>query len=189
GDEDTWNLETETLREDAITIEAIPNLSLNILGSRFKTPFIKFRPKGLASKPWEGRSIHFFNFRKLFLIELNGAPIYFRLKDLHGKTFPYQRIKDHGVKALIAKLKLQPLSNGKFGFKGQTRISHTPNNLNYWHSELSVCDQEQKIIKDTSNLWKKDAAGMAFAHIVTGSARRVIPSREPRIPKMHYKKD
>lgn len=173
GADDTWNADTGILREDAILVEDIPCLSLNILGAKFKVPHIKFQPKGEASKPWKGESINFYTYKDSYKVDTVGSPIYFKLKDLHNRTFPYERVKDSGIKGFIAQLKLAINSNGKYPFQGSTKVIHTPNNLNYWHIELFLFDHGEKLIKDAEAAWKKDAA-MAFGHMMSGSAKRGI---------------
>jgi len=176
---ETFN-ELNILREDAILVKDVPGMSLNLLGGEFKSEHIMYSPKDNGSKRWKGERVYFFiDFKKSYVILSNPVHIYFPVKKLHGKTFPYYRGKDDHTKKIISALNLKPEQNGKYKFTGSSRITHDPTNLNYWHIELELKDDNGDRIKNASSAWITSAAQEALGHFITGSAKNTIPVIEP----------
>jgi hypothetical protein len=160
------------LREDAFSETDIPNMSINLLGGKFKSDYIRFNPTKEATKTWDGQEQIFYSkYHPLVQILSEVIPIFFDVINLHNLTFPYQRNKDKDVNKLIEKLALKPVEiEGKYQFQGKSVISHEPTQLNYWHVEFQIKDIEDNLISNTKSAWKKNAAEMALKNVICVSA-------------------
>lgn len=186
--EDSFN-ELEILREDIILEKSIPNLSMNLYGSRFTNEHLKFRCFGAGIKLWEGENIKISNYKACYSILKTHSPIYFLIKDLHNKVFPYYKTDDKDTQKLLKIMGLNISSeNGKVKLNGKSNVIHTPNKLNYWHVELQIKDIQEAEIKHTNSAWQKSAAQYAYNDIVVMSAKKDPPQSIYIIPSNIYLK-
>jgi hypothetical protein len=185
---ETFNIETDTLREDIIFPKEIMGLSLNLIGGKLHLRHLKYRAKGSAMKEWrkpEKTTIK--KYQNSFEKTKIAVPIYFYLKDINNKPFPYYRTKDSEAQKLIKALNINPpATDDKFIFEGQCFVKHTPNKINYWHVEMFLDDiNKAEITPKNKSVWARSAATEAYKHIVSGNARSVV-EKYSIIPKAEY---
>ena len=185
---DSFN-ELEILKEDIISEKSVPNLSMNLYGSKFTNEHLKFRCFGEAINLWEGEKIKLSNYKSFYNILETHSPIYFLIKDLHNKIFPYYKTDDKDTQKLLRILGLNISSeNGKVKLNGKSKVIHSPNKLNYWHVELQIKDNQESEIKNTNSAWQKSAALYAYNDIVVMSAKKNPPQNIFKIPSEIYLK-
>lgn len=185
---DSFN-ELDILREDIISDKSTPNLSMNLYGSKFTNEHLKFRCFGNAIKLWEGEKIKFSEYNACYSILESHSPIYFLIKDLHNKIFPYYKTDDTETQKLLKILGLNIQSeNGKVKFNGKSSVIHSPNKLNYWHVEFQIKDIQEREINKTNSAWQKSAAQYAYNDIIVMSAKKNPPKYIYSIPSEIYLK-
>lgn len=134
------------LREDAIDLNRIPNMSLNLLGTYFKPEYSKFRITKKAAEKW-------INIEPVFLSEYvefinlwpDSCNIFIDANNIHDQTIPYAIPKSNkGIHAEIEKyFKKVPILNQTedgYDVTSRTKVIHDPVKLNYWHVEYSIED-------------------------------------------------
>jgi hypothetical protein len=178
------------LREDALIskIDQFPNLSMNILGGKFKTKHIKYKAKiGIATERWnEKERVLLIDYRDKWETWSNAIPIYFSLNDIHNIEFPYLRDSNDKETKKLKEI-FSFLEQGiKTRFIGKTFVEHEPIKLNYWHVELKLKDVRGDNIEKTDSAWKKTAAENALKDILLIKGRAEILKNEI-IPDIFYK--
>ncbi len=186
SEEESFN-DLDILREDIISESDVPNLSMNLYGGKFNNTHLKFRCVRPATDLWNGEKIKISKYRTFYLLLDTYSPIYFLIKDLHNKEFPYYKTDDKETKKLLTALNLSTLSeNGKVKLNGKSFVEHTPTKLNYWHVELQIKDVQDSEIKHAKSAWQKSAAEYAYKDIITMSARKRPPNPIYKIPAYLY---
>lgn len=185
--EETFNVETETLREDVILPKDVIELSMNLMGGRLKIRHLNYRVKKAAMNIWskpEKPTIR--KYQGLYEKTKIAIPIYFYLKDIHDKPFPYYRTNDTEAKKLIQFLNITPrVVNDNVEFEGKCFVKHTPNKLNYWHVEILLKGNDGNEIKAGKSAWIKSAAGESYKNIIAVSAKSFV-RKYSIIPRTEY---
>ena len=145
------------LRQDALDKKRVPNMSMNLMGGKFKEKDISFSSlNDTGSQSW----IHP---NKVFLDEYIGryniykeyTVVYFTVSEIHNIPIPYLRPKDKNSDNLVKALANKPkIINEKYEFYGRGLVQHSPTNLNYWHIEYEIRDGENKIILENKSNWQ-----------------------------------
>lgn len=128
------------VREDAISLREIPGMSMNLIVGIFRPSHISFNAKKPASNNW-GRETLFLWLKYIWYVEYKNpaTPIFYELKSLHKKTFPYYKPNNTDFKKLCEAIKLTPKIEGaKAKVEAESSIDHKPNKLNYWHIEFNI---------------------------------------------------
>lgn len=149
GDRSRFFNDVGKLRVDAIPLEDIPEMSLNLLGGRFIEPDAKYNAKRPASNDWEYENGFYLLIKYSKYIEVirEFFPLYILLKRVHNLTFPYMRSGDDAIRAFLEELGNKSVSKrDKYRIHARTEIKHKPNKLNYWHMQFhlfNVVDGEE----------------------------------------------
>jgi hypothetical protein len=177
------------LREDVLAEGDILNMSMNLLGGKFKSKHIKFNPVKEATKIWDGKeSIFYYKYHSFIQNLSQVTPIFFNVRDLHNQSIPYQRSKDKDVTKLISKLNIKAIeTEGKYEFNGKSIVSHEPTLLNYWHVEFQIKDIENNLVSNTKSAWKKNVVEMALKHVISINASKEC-TEIIKIPTIYFKK-
>lgn len=173
---DTYD-EDGFLKEQAISPIEMPNMSLNLLGAKFKIKHIDYIQKKHAADPWDGKRVEMSEIIKDIENKENSIPIFIRYSDISNKSFPYQRPKEQLSQSQILLLESlgynlsQTSALGLIPLKGITKIAHTPTKSNYWHVELKMMQSDGSTItrKNASSAWGGKAA-QSLLDIMTNSA-------------------
>lgn len=191
-EDETFN-ELHKLKEHAIVAndKKILGLSMNLLGGKFEVEHIKFRTKNAGSESWKtGEPVYFFQKHKndFEVLEEVLPPIFLYLKDIHEVRFPYRKQYDKETakicKALSIGIEIDENDSSKIILVGQSKVKHTPTNLNYWHIEFSLVDAEKKEIRRSDSKWQESAT-LAALQILTAKAKKNIET-PACIPKSVY---
>lgn len=165
------------LKEQAISPIEMPNMSLNLLGAKFKIKHIDYIQKKHAADPWDGKRVEISEIIKDIENKGSSIPIFIRHSDINNKSFPYQRPKEQLSQPQILLLESlgynlnQTSALGLVPLEGSTKITHTPTMSNYWHVELKMMqsDGSEIIRKNASSAWGGKAA-QSVLDIITNSA-------------------
>lgn len=184
--EDTFN-KLGYLLEDVIHEKDLFGLSMNLLGGKFRSTYIKFVQGKEGAKQWDGKRILYDNYSKLYTIKDVCTPVYFNVKDLHKKQFPYYReSSDKETQKIIKELGLKSVLRGTQNeFSALSNIKHTPNIMNYWHVELELRDAKNAVINTLKAKWQESLAEMALSQLITSNARQSF-SFVTEIKRAHY---
>jgi hypothetical protein len=180
------------LREDSIEPIDVPNMSLNLMGGKFKERHLKFIPKMRteAVKKWDG-------FKRIYLSEfLNDyekietfCPIYFDVNNIDLVNIPYQQNKSKEINRLLLELGEKPVEkNEKYQFTAQTEVMHDPTFLNYWHVEFKLKDFRGVPIARKQNAWIDDLSRQTIKNILSVNAYHTLPTAISSIPQKYYLK-
>lgn len=176
SEKDSFN-DLDILREDIISEKDVPNLSMNLYGSKFTNEHLKYRCFGEAVNLWKGEKIKLSKYKTFYTVLETYSPIYFLIKDLHNKNFPYHRTNDKETQKFLKALnKVETIKDGKIKLNGTSNVIHTPNKLNYWHVELTIKDIQETEIRSTKSAWQKSAAEYAYKDIIVMSAKKIAPN-------------
>ena len=85
----TFNDGNKVLNDDAIDINRIPDLSLNLLGSYYKTIHSKYIPIKDGSKQWVGLKVYLSEYLNEYKVDNENGHIFINATELHNKTLPY----------------------------------------------------------------------------------------------------
>ena len=180
----TFN-ELGILREDAIPINRIPGLSMNLLGSFFQVEDIKFNPKSPGSDNWDGLLIvNICDFLDCIeTIEPPFSPVFFDLSEIHNADVPFERNLDKDLKRKLIQAKIidDKYSKSKKELNYKIEIKHAPTNLNYWHIELTLWDYnigDKTKIKDAGSKWKEALCKQALTDVLVANAYSEISDLE-----------
>jgi hypothetical protein len=180
------------LREDVLNIHDIPNLSVNLLGGKFKVQHTKFRVfnKSLGSKRWNGSSkIYLSEHIDSYTIEKEYSPIFIDSTNIHDLSIPYQKPFDKHTERLLRELNIEiKPENNKYNFTGKIRFVPDPINLNYWHFELKVLDYKNEIIDNNSSNWLKEFCGQILRDVIIVNSSPLEPE-VVKIPSQFYLKE
>ena len=195
SNKDSNNTFTELglLREDAIISSSsdLADLSMNLLGRRFKSEFIKYRPKmkTISVEPWSGKDRYFIcDLKNEYEIIEPATPVYFKISDLHRITLPYSMPSTKEMQNLFKNLKHTVIGTTIIA-QGESIITHSPNNLNYWHVELNILDFNQNpVVKKKMNQFSKSLAGHLVSQILSVKAKSELDETPQKIPLSSYLK-
>lgn len=184
--DDTFN-ELGLIREGIILDKDLANMSMNLYGGKFTDEHLKYRCVGEATHPWEGEMIRVAKYKQTVNLLTRYSAIYFILKELHNKKFPYYRTDVKETRKLLVALKKTGVEEeGKIRVMGIANIVHTPNKLNYWHVELLLKSFSDELIKNVKSSWQISAAQFAYNDIIARNARKEPPSDIYQIPAECY---
>ena len=186
----TFN-ELGILREDVLSRSDLPGLSLHLFGGGLRVEDIKFRQKKPASDPWPASQLidpesllQHVDISEVF------TPVFFKIKDLHRKNFPYTRSGDdkEAKKLMIhfPEKSIWEIGKEAIQFTASSEVAHAPALLNYWHAELRFRDVAETSIRKTNSAWQKNAMKSALTHLVTNSAYPQAQYPELKIPQELY---
>ena len=160
--EDNIDVFANRLRLRIEALGNIPNMSLNLLGGRFKDKkHIRFRQLGEAAKEWDGNQVLMKDYAGKYEELKDCASIAFRGKDLHRIAIPYKKtITDKGEKEKLRRLGIDLdrfTDKNEVNLQGIIRLEHKPTMLNYWHLVMDIYPHEEIVpIKRTDATWKKN---------------------------------
>ena len=192
--EDTFNTSDDliTLREDAIEPIDIPNMSLNLIGGKFKEKYLRFIPlmRTDAVESWDGiKRIYLSEFLRQYNESNEFCPVYFHVNRIHGVEFPYQRAKAKELNKILNELGQEPTeTNEKYNFRGRTEVVHDPTNLNYWHTEFRLLDFKNDTVPRKSSAWIEEISKQTLTNILCVNAYSTPPTRIKSIPCRFYHK-
>ena len=174
----------------------IVGYSMNLLGGEYDgVKHIKYRPKGKGAKEWKGKKAVFF-LRYLFCFKYlkYGYPIFFKASIFQGVEVPYEKKvdkKEYSIltsdahKHKIIEDKLQ--SEGLVKVKGHTLLTHSPNNLNYWHIMLQTFpahDDEKELTREDK--WREPLFDYILDRIMRMQNYSLKPVEPVAVPVNYY---
>lgn len=154
---------------DRIFQGTIQNLSMNLLGGKFKIEHHSFRPKNDgASDEWNGGDVNLSKYRNSYIDEIPSFYVCFNVDDIDGTTYPFpvkfnnQEERDameEKAKSILVEREVQidqdvvdkfVSSENKVNVQVLMQLVHRPNNLNYWHVTLDTTrpDNSEYIMPD-----------------------------------------
>ncbi|RIV27490.1 hypothetical protein DYU11_04070 [Fibrisoma montanum] len=159
------------LREDAFHEKEVLDMSLNLLGGKFRIKDIKFNPKNEAAKRWTGQKSSIYKIYKFIEILPSSMPIFFWYSSINDKTFPYRKPKNQVQESLIKHLDIDLSKQGKntlIDVEARTFVAHDPTLANYWHIEVRFNDKDNIQIprKSVQSAWGKDLAKAALREVI-----------------------
>lgn len=143
---------------DRIFSGTVQNLSMNLLGSRFKLKYMSIRPKSdRACKDWEGSNVLFSLNEDDYIIDEHCSFVCFRAKDIHNTSYPfpirfnneieYNEMLDRNKSVIEDDIDftIEEKIINKFIDKDTPidvqvieKLVHRPIMLNYWHITLDT---------------------------------------------------
>lgn len=166
----TTNLENYTdslgrIKIDAILLEGDYNqvfdLSVNLLGIYVEEDKkYKLIDKELIKLWKEGDDCPKHVNDNQYEIDENIKAIFFEVKKIHQKEFPYTKTID----------------NSENQFEGISLVEHVPTHGNFWHYQLFFKDVDGKIIKSGKSGWVKNLRGFLVKSYLKKFARPTIDS-------------
>lgn len=182
--------DTYTLKDDILNLSDIPNLSVNLIGGRFKIKHAKFKLdiKSEACKLWDGKSSIFLSDHlNNYSISDTFCHIFFDSTNIHDLDVPYSKPYDKKLENLLKSLEkdIKP-ENNKFHFIGKIKFIPMPTNLNYWHVELKIFDFNNEPIKYNNSNWLKEFCRQILSDVVCVNTSPLTPSVES-IPSKFFK--
>lgn len=193
----------DDINVEVLTPEVFGNnlaeMSVNLLGGKFKPEYVKFTPKGVkafsANVPFDGS----------YTYSPNAFGVYLSIFDINDRTFPSARKFPNQqeydkVKAAIKtdKERLLEAFSKKKGFSKENeyevlyriRVMHRPTNANYWHCQVEIAPAfggAQTISKDKAE-WQKNAL-RALSNFLIVYASYDYPTPIPIVKDEWYIKD
>jgi hypothetical protein len=181
-----------TLKDDVISYNEIPNLSVNLMGRFYKTKYVKFKLEinSNASKPWDGKSTIFLSDHvSSFSITNSFCPIFIDSINIHELIIPYNRPQEKDLDNQLKVLGLDyKAENKKYRLKGKIKFIPAPINLNYWHAELKIFDYKNELINYKSSNWIKEWCKQILTDVVAVNSSPTEPSFVI-ISDKHFKKN
>lgn len=170
--DETYN-KSGNINEKAIPLRQINDLSLNILGTKFKLEFFKYSPinKTNAVKEWTGEKIylsdHFGNYK---IIEGKCA-ILWNSSEVYNKNVkrPYVNPKNKELKNILQAFNrefIEDNGNLKGTYSATLTFDHFPTNLNYWHGQLQIISDQDNTIEKIKNHYEKEIADQILRDIL-----------------------
>lgn len=154
---------------DRIFQGTIQNLSMNLLGGKFKIEHYSFRPKNDgASDEWDGDLVNLYQFKDSYIDENPSFYVCFNVDDIDETAYPFsikfknQEDRDFMEERAVAVLNerevqidqevVEKFVSSVDPVKVQVlmQLTHRPNNLNYWHVTLDTTrpDDPEYIMPD-----------------------------------------
>jgi hypothetical protein len=163
------------LKDDAISLKRIPNLSTNLLGGHFEPKHSSFRVNlyTLASEKWNGSIVYLSEHLNSYSKVEEGCVIYLNANNIHSTVFPYNlksNVSHHKEIENFQEIFKDNILKNEMGevieLKGSACISHEPINLNYWHVEVNIKDYKGGIITEVKNSQSKQFAQEALINLI-----------------------
>lgn len=192
--EESFNVlgETITLKEDSISYQEIPELSLNLLGGKYKEDHLRFRvfPKSPGCAKWDGKlRIVLLNYKESYEEISVPCEIYFDGNAIHDHEVPYNRQHSKELEKLAKSLpEVISMENGVYKMHGKIGFEAVPINLNYWHVETRIFDIEGRRLKYTGATYIKDICQQALSDVICYHSKPSV-SEIPRISFIDYWKN
>ena len=166
------------LSEDCVSDDVF-NYSMNLLGAGFDVAsHLRIRQTGDGWKCWLGDQFLSAEEIERSWVEVEGYPIYYRAKDLHNKTFPYQRVfeKKKDFTAKMARIKRRDLKPAEdiwspeaksVSLWGILRVNHAPSFMNYWHVTWDAYEPDQLTspITKGKGKWRDEIRGYMIEYL------------------------
>ncbi|MBE2278946.1 MAG: hypothetical protein IAE91_01020, partial [Ignavibacteriaceae bacterium] len=148
------------------------DLSMNLLGGKFKEEHIKYRVISKESSPG---AIKFKT--------INHPVIFFNFNDIHELEIPYKKKFQEIPKELRVKLSL--LNRDDITLHSKTEVKHKPEYFNYWHTTLTLLlSKENKRLENTKPAFAKQIA-LDLLNSLRYKAKKSINSVD-KIPEEFY---
>lgn len=156
-------------REDAISCDDLPNLSVNLMGGKFEKYHFLYSQKGLGSKTWNKDNIlnleiseeHY----KLHAPELT-THVFLLSEGIHNINIPYKREVTKDTRKIFESFALDQ-NEGMYLLTCKIFFAHDPVQLNYWHCELRfITEQINKVERDTNSSYRKDLFKKIYDEII-----------------------
>lgn len=181
--------DTYILRDDFFGNNEIPNLSINLLGGRYKTKHAKYKLDihSEAALSWDGESAVFLSDHlNNYSIVKEFSTIYIDSTNIHDVTIPYGVPENpHYRKLLSAFGKDSQVKNGRYHVEGKIKFVPAPTNLNYWHCELKIFDFGNEVIEYKSVNWVKELCGQIIKDVIIVNSYSSISSLTPIKSKIY----
>jgi len=186
---DTFN-ELGYLRESALIPKEIPNLSLNLLGGKFKPKDACFRIINNGQKKWiNNEPIFLCEYLKDFKKLDETCNIYLNANGIHRQQVPYTVPTNPHFKKEVDKffeyVSKPIIEDDKFLLQGETNIQHDPTKLNYWHVEFNLIDFKGVALKYNNSTSIKDFCVKVLKDIICANSYNYLADPKP-IPKKFY---
>jgi hypothetical protein len=196
--EDTFKIYSNgvyTLNDDAISLNRIINLSLNIIGGSFKPKHSKYTPKNKGSEIWKGDKIRISDYKDAYVIDKPKGDIFLKANNLHNKSIPYRVTTNHHLHKEIEKFErafgkktiVSNIAGQNIELKGKMKIKHVPVNLNYWHAELKLETYKEPLERYKSNQNIKALLNEVFTNWIKVNSKPNINGKVKRIKSIHYR--
>ena len=180
-----------TLKEDILSLSDFPNMSVNLIGGKFKIKHAKFiiDIKSDACKKWDGKSSVFLSDHiESYSIADALCHIFIDPTNIHELNIPYDKPYDKNLENLLKSLEIDiKPENKKYHFTGKIKFVSEPANLNYWHFELKIYDFKNEPIDYKSSAWLKELCRQILCDVVSVNTSPLVPS-VVKIPSKFYKK-
>lgn len=129
----------------SLAFRNIAEMSVNIMGGKFKKEDAYWMQKGEAHKSWNGtEEINPTLFEALCEPSDQVTLFYFRAKSLHGLRFPHPRRLNKEGERKLYKIVNQVCDelmsdNTKIVIvEGRLKFTHVPTKMNYWHGQIEL---------------------------------------------------
>lgn len=181
------------LNDDAIDDIRIANLSVNLLGGKFKNKHCKYLAKGQGASSWQGEEVYLSDYINDCNVENNKGLIFIKASLLHNIEFPYNLPSDPNLHKEVAKFQNTVgesrvlLNTPKQPIKviGKSFFVHSPINLNYWHLELKVENYANVILENPKKNSDKRFLEQLFTNIIKLNSQPSLNSIE-KVNKTYY---
>lgn len=144
--------------------EDIQEMSVNILGGRFKRCDGAWKTNKDLSKLWKGEKIDSSDYESAYEFNENFGAFYFKIKDINNLPFPFPRKFPNLNSALNSEKSIVSFIEKRFSkdtlytVNYIIRVKHRPSFGNYWHGQVELSesgDSLEKPIKNKSE-WQKN---------------------------------
>lgn len=181
------------LNDDAIDDIRIANLSVNLLGGKFKNKYCKYLAKGQGANNWHGETVYLSDYINDYNIEDNKGLIFIKASLLHNIDFPYNLPSDPHLHKEAAKFQstvgetrvLVNIPKQPIKVIGKAYFVHSPINLNYWHLELKVENYMDILIENPKKNSDKRFLEQLFTNIIKLNSQPILDNTD-EINKMYY---
>ena len=162
------------LNDDAIDNIRIANLSVNLIGGKFKKNHTKFLAKGDGAKMWNGDLVYLVDYLKDYEYYKDRGIIFIDAKKIHNIELPYNLHSDPNLHKEVAKFQdvvgncrvITNIPKQEIKVIGKIFLKHSPTNLNYWHLELKVENYSETIIDNPKKNSDKRFLEQVFTNII-----------------------
>ena len=158
-----FNDGTSLLNDDAADLVRIPNFSINLMGSLFKTHHSIFIPINNGSKTWKGEKVYLSDHFDDYKLDNENGYFFIHANKIHNIKVPYNLKFNNEFHKEVEKFIRTVGSNNVLSntppediiIKGKIYFEHVPVNLNYWHAELKTVNYKEKSLKDAKSVSDK----------------------------------
>ncbi len=172
---DTFN-EFDNARQNFISVDRIPELSMNLLGGKFETEDIRFRTRHDGSSNWEGEAVLLSEYNDSYeILDDNYPPIYFGLSRIHNRTVPYQMdVSGNKEARKFAQAFGKLTENNKSDLIATAVVKHAPTKMNYWHVILDIkttnTSEGERSVRTAKSTWQKEVCSSVLGQILVVEA-------------------